>query len=38
MVSGAVLHSLPSGYRFDLRSRTLLVEEPAEGLEREASE
>src|SRR5207248_1478072 len=24
MVSGAVLHSLPSGYRFDLRSRTLL--------------
>jgi hypothetical protein len=24
MVSGAVLHSIPSGYRFDLRSRTLL--------------
>jgi cyanophycinase len=38
MVSGAVLHSLPSGYRFDLRSRMLLVEEPADGLEREASE
>ncbi len=37
MVSGAVLHSLPTGYRFDLRSRTLLPEEPAEGLEREAS-
>ena len=24
MVSGAVLHSLPSGYRFDLRTRTLI--------------
>ena len=24
MVSGVMLHSLPSGYRFDLRSRTLL--------------
>lgn len=24
MVSGAVLHSLPAGYRFDLRSRSLL--------------
>src|SRR5439155_6633663 len=24
MVSGAILHSLPSGYRFDLRSRVLL--------------
>lgn len=24
MVSGAILHSLPSGYRFDLRERTLL--------------
>ena len=24
MVSGAVLHSLPSGYRFDLRNRVLL--------------
>jgi cyanophycinase len=25
MVSGAVLHSLPSGYRFDLRGRALLM-------------
>jgi cyanophycinase len=25
MVSGAVLHSLPSGYRFDLRGRVLLT-------------
>jgi hypothetical protein len=25
MVSGAVLHSLPSGYRFDLRGRALLT-------------
>ncbi|HEX9313694.1 MAG TPA: cyanophycinase, partial [Actinomycetota bacterium] len=24
MVSGAILHSLPSGYRFDLRSRALV--------------
>src|SRR2546428_5606705 len=24
MVSGAILHSLPAGYRFDLRTRTLL--------------
>jgi cyanophycinase len=24
MVSGAILHSLPSGYRFDLRTRTLI--------------
>jgi cyanophycinase len=38
MVSGAVLHSLPAGYRFDLRSRALLLEEPTEELEREASE
>jgi cyanophycinase len=42
MVSGAVLHSLPAGYGFDLRSRRLLTElgmpnEPAED-EREASE
>jgi cyanophycinase len=42
MVSGAVLHSLPSGYGFDLRSRRLLtegdvpVQEPND--EREASE
>ena len=37
MVSGAILHSLPAGYRFDIRSRTLLLEE-SEELEREASE
>jgi hypothetical protein len=24
-VSGAILHSLPSGYRFDMRGRTLLT-------------
>jgi len=37
MVSGAVLHSLPTGYWFDLRGRTLLAE--ARALEqREASE
>ena len=35
MVSGAIVHSLPSGTWFDLRSRTLLAE-PA-GREREAS-
>lgn len=37
MISGAVLHSLPSGYRFDLRARRLLAEEPLTDLEREAS-
>jgi cyanophycinase len=36
MVSGAVLHSLPSGTWFDLRSRELLAGPP--GAEREASE
>ncbi|MBA3690238.1 MAG: cyanophycinase [Actinobacteria bacterium] len=38
MVSGAILHSLPSGYWFDLRSRSLLAGEDALGREREASE
>lgn len=38
MVSGAVLHSLPSGYWFDLRSRRLLAGEHALEDEREASE
>lgn len=38
MVSGAVLHSLPSGYRYDLRGRRLLVGELALEDEREASE
>ena len=35
MVSGAVLHSLPSGYRFDLTSRTLITVAPemADGRE-----
>jgi cyanophycinase len=31
MVSGAILHSLPGGYRFDLKSRTLLAG-PAEAI------
>ena len=38
MVSGASLHSLPSGYWFDLRSRRLLAGVDALGREREASE
>jgi cyanophycinase len=38
MVSGAVLHSLPSGYWFDLRGRRLLAAEGALEDEREASE
>ncbi|MGZ4130554.1 MAG: cyanophycinase [Actinomycetota bacterium] len=38
MVSGAVLHSLPSGYWFDLRARQLLAGEGALAREREASE
>jgi cyanophycinase len=37
MVSGAILHSLPSGYWFDLRSRELLAG-PGALREREASE
>lgn len=37
MVSGAVLHSLPAGYWFDLRGRTLLAE-PKALEQREASE
>jgi cyanophycinase len=37
MVSGAVLHSLPVGYWFDLRGRTLLAE-PRALEQREASE
>jgi cyanophycinase len=36
MVSGALVHALPSGYRFDLRARRLLP--AAEDEEREASE
>jgi len=38
MVSGAVLHALPSGYWFDLRTRKLLAGEGLQGVEREASE
>jgi cyanophycinase len=33
MVSGAVVHALPSGYWFDLRSRRLLPTEDVEELE-----
>ena len=38
MVSGVVLHSLPAGYWFDLRSRRLMANADAAGREREASE
>jgi hypothetical protein len=38
MVSGAVLHSLPSGYWFDLRTRELQAGEHALHRDREASE
>lgn len=38
MVSGAILHSLPSGYWFDLRRRELLAGPHAHQAEREASE
>ncbi|HSL12332.1 MAG TPA: cyanophycinase [Actinomycetota bacterium] len=37
MVSGAVLHSIPAGYWFDLRKRTLLGDDRSDEL-REASE
>ena len=38
MVTGAVLHSIPSGYWFDLRARALLSDEGGGTVEREASE
>jgi cyanophycinase len=38
MISGAILHTLPSGYWFDLRTRRLLAGEGLQGVEREASE
>jgi cyanophycinase len=38
MVSGAVLHSLPGGYWFDLRSRQLMEAEQTTDQELEASE
>ena len=37
MISGAILHSLPTGYWFDLRTRTLLATQDALA-DREASE
>jgi len=38
MISGAILHTLPSGYWFDLRTRRLMAGEGALAKEREASE
>lgn len=38
MVSGALLHSIPSGYWFDLRARALIRPEGSRASEREASE
>ncbi|MDP9301539.1 MAG: cyanophycinase [Actinomycetota bacterium] len=38
MISGAILHSIPSGYAFDLRARTLVSDEGGTRTEREASE
>jgi cyanophycinase len=38
MVSGAILHSLPSGYWFDLRRRALMAGSHPQLTEREASE
>ncbi|HEX9122157.1 MAG TPA: cyanophycinase [Actinomycetota bacterium] len=38
MVSGAILHSIPSGYWFDLRARALISDEGGGTTEREASE
>ncbi len=38
MVSGAILHSIPNGYWFDLRTRALLADEGGAAAEREASE
>jgi cyanophycinase len=38
MISGAILHSIPSGYIFDLRARALASDEGGVGIEREASE
>jgi len=38
MVSGAMLHSIPSGYWFDLRARALIHAEGSRTTEREASE
>jgi cyanophycinase len=38
MISGAILHSIPSGYSFDLRARALISDEGGARAEREASE
>jgi hypothetical protein len=42
MISGVVLHSIPSGYVFDLRTRALASDEAPDeggvGVQREASE
>jgi hypothetical protein len=38
MISGVVLHSIPSGYVFDLRTRALASAEGGVRIEREASE
>jgi cyanophycinase len=38
MISGVVLHSIPSGYLFDLRTRALASDEGGVGIQREASE
>jgi hypothetical protein len=38
MISGAILHSIPSGYSFDLRARELVSDEGGVRIEREASE
>jgi cyanophycinase len=38
MVSGVILHSIPNGYWFNLRSRTLIGDEGGAVAEREASE
>jgi hypothetical protein len=38
MMSGAILHSIPTGYWFDLRARALISDEGGVTTEREASE
>jgi cyanophycinase len=38
MISGVVLHSIPSGYVFDLRTRALASDEGGVRIQREASE
>lgn len=38
MISGVILHSIPSGFVFDLRTRALASDEGGVGIQREASE